>query len=58
VNEVRLESAGSSKIFNLTAYLLSSKQGAIVFTTTDRTTAAKLASHNIVELPEIEQDMA
>jgi hypothetical protein len=55
VDEATLESAGSS---NLIEYLPSSKQGAIVFTTTNRTTAAKLASQNIVELPEMEQDMA
>lgn len=50
----RLESAG----LHLIEYLPSSKQGTIVFTTTDRKTAAKLAPQNIVELPEMEQEMA
>jgi hypothetical protein len=57
-DETRLETAGSSKAVNLIECLPSSKQGAIVFTTTDRKTAANLASQNIVELPEMEQDMA
>jgi tetratricopeptide (TPR) repeat protein len=35
-----------------------SSQGAIVFTTTDRKTAATLALQNIVELPEMEQEIA
>jgi hypothetical protein len=52
-DEDRLESAGSSLI----EYLPSSEQGAIVFTTTDSKTAAKLAPQNIVELPEMEQEM-
>ena len=39
-------------------FLPSSKQGAIVFTTADRKTAAKLALQNIVEVPEMDQDIA
>ncbi|KAF2808526.1 uncharacterized protein BDZ99DRAFT_57412 [Mytilinidion resinicola] len=42
----------------LMEFLPSSAQGAIVFTTTDRETAAKLAPRSIVELPEMKQDMA
>ncbi|KAF1938025.1 kinesin light chain 3 [Clathrospora elynae] len=56
--EAESESAGSSKAASLSECLPSSAQGAVVFTTADRTTAAKLASHNIVELPKMEQDMA
>jgi tetratricopeptide (TPR) repeat protein len=57
-DEGRLESASLSKAVSLIECLPSSEHGAIVFTTTDKKTAAKLAPQNIVELPEIEQDMA
>jgi hypothetical protein len=53
-----MKSAGSSKAVSLIEFLPSSGQGAIVFTTTDNTTAAELASQNIVELPEMGQVMA
>jgi tetratricopeptide (TPR) repeat protein len=53
-----LESVGSSTIASLIEYLPSSRQGAIVFTTTDMKTAVTLESENIVELPGFEQDMA
>jgi hypothetical protein len=58
VEAAKLESNGSSNADNLIEYLPSSEQGAIVFTTTDMEVAAKLAPGNIVELPEMEQDMA
>jgi tetratricopeptide (TPR) repeat protein len=57
-DEVNLNSVGSTKAANLIEYLPSSKQGAIVFTTRDKTTAAILGSQYIVQLPEMEQDMA
>jgi tetratricopeptide (TPR) repeat protein len=57
-DEAAIESAGSSKIVGLMEFLPSSKQGAIVFTTADKKTATKLAPHNIVELPELEKDIA
>jgi hypothetical protein len=57
-DEARLETAGPPKAVSLIECLPISEQGAIVITTTDRKTAAKLASENIMELPEIEQDMA
>jgi tetratricopeptide (TPR) repeat protein len=53
----RMETAGSSLVVSLIEYLPVSDQGAIVFTTTDRKTAVTLALQNIVELPEIEQDI-
>jgi hypothetical protein len=43
---------------SLIEYLPSSRQGAIVFTTVNKETATKLALGGIVELPEMEQDMA
>jgi hypothetical protein len=52
------ESAGSFDAVSLSECLPISQQGAMVFTTAARTTAAKLASDNVVELPETEQDMA
>ena len=57
-DDARIESARLFKAVSLTEFLLSSKQGAIVFTTANRKTAAKLALQNIVELLEIEQDIA
>jgi tetratricopeptide (TPR) repeat protein len=57
-DEARLETVGSSQAVSLIECLPSSEQGAIVFTTNDRKTAVILASQNIVELPEIEQDIA
>ncbi|KAG9229325.1 hypothetical protein BJ875DRAFT_508003 [Amylocarpus encephaloides] len=58
VEDEILETAGSSKRVSLVEYIPSSKQGAVVFTTTDRDVATALASQNIVELPENEQDLA
>ena len=49
-----VDSAGSSKVVGLMEFLPSSEQGAIVFTTANRKTAAKLAPQNVVELPEME----
>jgi KaiC/GvpD/RAD55 family RecA-like ATPase len=57
-DEATIESAGLSKVVGLMEFLPSSKQGAIVFTTADKKTATKLAPHNIVELPELEKDIA
>ena len=54
----RLETAGSSQAVSLIEYLPVSSQGAIVFTTTERKTAVTLALQDIIELPEIEQDIA
>ncbi|KAG9236373.1 kinesin light chain 3 [Amylocarpus encephaloides] len=39
-------------------YLPRSKHGCIVFTTRDRKTAVKLAQKNVVEVPELDEDMA
>ncbi|KAF2188857.1 HET-domain-containing protein [Zopfia rhizophila CBS 207.26] len=49
---------GPSQTGSLTEYLPSSKQGSILFITTDSKMAVSLASQNIVKLPEIERDMA
>jgi hypothetical protein len=49
---------GSSQAVNLIEYLPASDQGTIVFITTKRETAVTLAQQNIVELPEMEQDIA
>lgn len=57
-DEAILETTGSFQAGSLIKYLPVSNQGAIVFTTTDRNTAVTLALQNIVELPEMEQDMA
>jgi tetratricopeptide (TPR) repeat protein len=57
-DEARLETAGSSQAASLIEYLPVSDQGAIVFTITDRKTAVTLALQDIVELPEMEQDIA
>jgi hypothetical protein len=57
-DEARLEIAGSSQAVSLIEYLPVSNPGAIVFTTTDTKTAVMLALQNIVELPEMEQDIA
>ena len=57
-DEAILETPGSSQAVSLSKYLPVSNQGAIVFTTTDRKTAVTLALQNIVELPEMEQDIA
>jgi tetratricopeptide (TPR) repeat protein len=57
-DEARLETAGSPQAVSLIEYLPVSDQGAIVFTTTDRKTAVTLALQDIVELPEMEQDIA
>ena len=39
-------------------YLPRSKQGCIIFTTRDRKTAIKLAPQDVIELPEMDEDMA
>jgi tetratricopeptide (TPR) repeat protein len=52
------DNADEAKAAGLMEFLPSSEQGAIVFTTTNRKTAAKPAPRSIVELPEMEQDMA
>lgn len=39
-------------------YLPRSEQGCIVFTTRDRKTAVKLAQQNVVEVPEMDEDVA
>ncbi|KAF2689001.1 kinesin light chain 3 [Lentithecium fluviatile CBS 122367] len=57
-DEAGLDTAGSGIGVGLIEFLPSSEQGAIVFTTTNRTIAAKLAPENIVELPEVELDAA
>ncbi|KAF1944328.1 HET-domain-containing protein [Clathrospora elynae] len=57
-DEARQEFTGSSNAESLIEYLPSSEQGAIIFITVERETAAKLAPGNVVELPEMEQDMA
>jgi tetratricopeptide (TPR) repeat protein len=57
-DEAILETTGSSQAVSLIKYLPVSNQGAIVFTTTNRNTAVTLALQNIVELPEMEQDIA
>ena len=43
---------------NLKDYLPTSKQGSIIFTTRDKKVAVKLASPNIVEVPEMDEDGA
>jgi hypothetical protein len=57
-DEAILETTGSFQAVSLIKYLPVSSQGAIVFTTTDRKTAATLALQNIVELPNMEQNIA
>jgi GTPase SAR1 family protein len=47
--------SGSSRLIE---YLPRSKQGDIVFTSRDRKTAVKLAHQNVVEVPEIDEDIA
>jgi hypothetical protein len=42
----------------LVEYLPSSKQGCIIFTTRDRKTAVKLAHHNVVKVPEMDENVA
>lgn len=50
---------GSERESNfLKHYLPRSKQGNIVFTTGDRKTAVKLASQNVVEVPEMDENVA
>ena len=39
-------------------YIPGSEQGSIVFTARDRKIAAKLAHHNAVKMPEIDEDIA
>jgi tetratricopeptide (TPR) repeat protein len=46
---------GSSGLID---YLPRSKQGCIVFTTRDRKTAVKLAHQNVVEIPEMDEEVA
>ncbi|KAN0117100.1 hypothetical protein V8E51_003077 [Hyaloscypha variabilis] len=46
---------GSGRLID---YLPRSEQGSIVFTTRDRKTAVKLARQNVVDVPEIEEDVA
>ena len=47
--------SGSGRLID---YLPRSEQGCIVFTTRDRKTAVKLAQRNVVELPEMDEDVA
>lgn len=58
VDEATTDAAGSFKVVRMIEYLPTSKQGTIIFTTTDSRTAITLASPNIVKLPEEEQEMA
>jgi hypothetical protein len=46
---------GSGRLID---YLLQSEQGCIVFTTRDRKTAVKLAHQNVIEVPEMDEDVA
>jgi len=46
---------GSGGLIN---YLPRSKQGSIIFTTRDRKTAVKLAQQNVVEVPEMNEEVA
>jgi hypothetical protein len=46
---------GSGRLID---YLPRSEQGCIVFTTRDRKTAVKLAHQNVVEVPEMDEDVA
>ena len=48
----------SGKSSGLIEYLPRSKQGCIVFTTRDRKTAVKLAYQTVVEVPEMDEDVA
>jgi hypothetical protein len=57
-DEATRRSARSSKVVSLIEFLPSSEQGAIVFTIADRKTATRLAPQNVVELPELEKDIA
>jgi hypothetical protein len=57
-DRARLEAVESSQAVSLIEYLPVSNQGAIVFTTTDRKIAVILVLQDIIELPEIEQDIA
>jgi hypothetical protein len=57
-DKATIGSAGSSTVVGLMEFLPSSKQGAIVFTTADKKMATKLAPHNIVELPELGENVA
>ena len=54
----RLEAVRSSQAVSFIEYLPVSNQGSIIFTTTDRKMAVTLASQDIMELPEMEQDIA
>jgi hypothetical protein len=51
-------SVSKAGAFDLIDYLPISEQGRVVFTTRDRKTAVELASRDIVEMPEIDQDTA
>jgi hypothetical protein len=53
-----LETTGLSQAVSLIKYLPVSNQGTIVFTITNRKTAVTLALQNIVELPNMEQNIA
>ena len=57
-DEAPLKASGSLKAVNLIDCLPSSKQGAIVFTTVARTTAAQLALHDVLELQQMEENTA
>ena len=46
---------GSSRLID---YLPRSEQGCILFTTRDRKTAVKLARQNVIEVPEMDEDIA
>jgi hypothetical protein len=50
-------SGSKVEVVGLIKYLPKSEQGRIVFTTRDRETAVRLASQNIVEVPEGDQDI-
>ena len=58
IDETGLEPTGSSKAIGLIEFLPSSGRGAIIFTTTDRNTAVALAGQQIIDVPEMEQNMA
>ena len=52
------EPGPTARPVSLMQYLPSSKQGYIVFTTRDTETAIKLGAQNIVEVPEMDRDIA
>ncbi|PQE21863.1 hypothetical protein CJF31_00007706 [Rutstroemia sp. NJR-2017a BVV2] len=52
---ITVSTSGSGRLID---YLPRSEQGCIVFTTRDRKTAVKLAHQNVVEVPEMGEDVA